>query len=259
MQHISMTDVTRRFGLIGHPVGHSWSQRYFEEKWAREGTEHCRYSLHDLAEVKEVMALWASEDWSGINVTVPHKQSIIPLLDGLSPEAEAIGAVNTIAFTAEGRIGHNTDALGFKRSIAPFLEGHHHRALVLGTGGASAAVCHVLRNIGLAVNRVSRNPKDADTVSYEEVSAEGVRRTPLIVNCTPLGMQPHVGALPPLGDALSGIGPGHLVVDLVYNPLETRLLKHALSLGAKTLGGLSMLEHQAEAAWHIWCGSADAQ
>ena len=116
-----------------------------------------------------------------------------------------------------------------------------------------------MRNIGLTVSRVSRNPEDADTVSYREVSAEGVRQTPLIVNCTPVGMHPNVGALPPLGQALSGIGPDHLVVDLVYNPLETRLLKQALSLGAKTLGGLSMLEHQAEAAWNIWCGSADAK
>ncbi len=252
----TMADAPRRFGLIGHPVGHSWSARHFEEKWARERIGDCRYELHDLAQVEAVQGLWEESGWEGMNVTVPYKQSIIPMLDGLSAEAASIGAVNTIAFTPEGRIGHNTDALGFKRSIAPFLRPHHERALVLGTGGSAAAVCHVLRSIGVQVTRVSRrNPEDEDVIQYSEVKVEGIRTTSLIVNCTPIGMHPDVGAMPPLNPGvLAGIGPQHLVVDLIYNPMETRLLKRASTLGARTLGGLSMLQHQAEAAWMIWAG-----
>ena len=246
----------RRFGLIGHPVGHSWSKRYFEEKWTREGIVDCTYELHDLTSIDEVEALWAKGQWCGMNVTVPHKQSILPWLDGLSEDARAIGAVNTIAFTAQGRIGHNTDATGFRRSIAPFLKGHHHRALVLGTGGSAAAVCHVLRDLGLNVMRVSRTPGETDTVGYADIGAEGIQATPVIVNCTPLGMHPKVDEMPPIGHALGGLGEGHLVIDLIYNPRETRLLSQASSLGARTLNGLSMLEHQADVAWEIWTGAA---
>ena len=249
-----MDEPLRRFGLIGHPVGHSWSARYFKEKWAFEGIGNCTYELHDLPDVEQVLKLWDKPHWKGMNVTVPHKQTIIPLLDGLSGEAHAIGAVNTIAFTPEGRIGHNTDAEGFRRSIAPFLKSHHERALVLGTGGSAAAVCHVLRSIGVHVTRVSRNaPSAQDVIRYADLKEEGIRTTPLIVNCTPVGMHPQVDFLPPFEpEALQGLGDGHLVVDLVYNPRETRLLREASMLGARTLGGLSMLEHQAEAAWNIW-------
>ena len=251
-----MAESMRRFGLIGHPVGHSWSARFFEKKWAGQGIQDCTYELHDLASEEEVLELWESPEWKGMNVTVPHKQTIIPLLDGLSEDAASIGAVNTIAFSPDGRIGHNTDAVGFKRSIAPFLKPHHERALVLGTGGSAAAVCHVLRSIGVHVTRVSRGfPSDEDVVQYEDLQVEGIRTTPLIVNCTPVGMHPRVDFLPPLKpEALRGIGDGHLVVDLIYNPMETRLLKEASLLGARTLGGLSMLQHQAEAAWNIWVG-----
>lgn len=246
----------RRFGLIGHPVGHSWSQRYFQDKWNREGISDCVYELHDLPSVAEIEALWSEANWCGMNVTVPHKQSVIPFLDALSDTARAIGAVNTIAFTPQGRIGHNTDAAGFQRAIAPFLKGHHHRALVLGTGGSAAAVCHVLREIGLDVMRASRNPSAADMIGYSEIGKEGIQATPVIVNCTPVGMHPNVNAMPPLESALDGLGADHLVVDLIYNPRETQLLARASSLGARTLDGLSMLHHQADAAWEIWSGAA---
>lgn len=242
-----------RFGLIGQPVGHSWSAAYFEDKWTREGTKGCTYGLHDLATVDEVLALWEDPDWAGMNVTVPYKQAILPLLDGLTDEARAIGAVNVVAFTPEGRIGHNTDAIGFRKCIAPFLEAHHHRALVLGTGGSAAAVCHVLRDIGLDVTRVSRNPVQAGDIAYSDIGPEGLRHAPLLIQCTPVGMHPDAGAMPPLpAEALDGLGPDHLVVDLIYNPAETLLMKKASSLGARTLGGLPMLHHQAEAAWEIW-------
>ncbi len=248
-----MTARRRRFGLIGHPVEHSWSARFFEAKWTRMGIENCDYGLHDLASIEDVNALWQHPGWAGMNVTLPYKKSILPFLDGLAPSAEAIGAVNTVAFTAQGRIGHNTDTVGFQRSIAPFLEGHHQRALILGTGGAAAAVRHVLETIGLDVFQVSRQPNGPQTVHYEDIRAEGIKTTPLLVNCTPVGMHPMVDDMPPLsGSALDAIGPDHLVIDLVYNPTKTRLLKHASELGARTLGGLSMLELQAEAAWEIW-------
>ena len=248
-----MTDPRRRFGLIGHPVGHSWSARYFQQKWETQGIDNCEYGLYDLASIEDIDALWQKPGWAGMNVSLPYKKSILPFLDGLSPAAEAIGAVNTVAFTPQGRIGHNTDAVGFKRSIAPFLEGHHQRALILGTGGSAAAVRHVLETIGLDVFHASRKPHGQNMVGYGDISAEGIRATPLLVNCTPVGMHPAIGQLPPLSDAAMGaIGPDHLVIDLVYNPAQTRLLEQASLLGARTLGGLSMLHLQAEASWEIW-------
>ena len=252
-----MGDGLRHFGLIGHPVAHSWSAQYFTEKWAALGLNDCRYTLHDLPDLGALPALWASRSWTGMNVTVPHKQAVMALLDGLSPEAEAIGAVNTIAFTAAGRIGHNTDAVGFRRAIAPFLEGHHDRALVLGTGGSSAAVVHVLRTIGIDVTRVSRTPSEPGDIAYGDIHREGLAATPLLVNCTPVGMHPHVDGIPPLCEAaLGGLGPRHFVVDLIYNPRETALMKRASELGVRTLDGFSMLQLQADAAWSIWVGEA---
>ena len=250
----------RHFGLIGHPVAHSLSARYFEQKWAELGLDDCRYTLHDLPDLDALPALWESQAWAGMNVTVPHKQAVMDQLDGLSPEAEAIGAVYTIAFTPAGRIGHNTDTVGFRRSIAPFLEGHHDRALVLGTGGSSAAVVHVLRAIGIDVTRVSRNPTAPGDIAYTDIGREGLAATPLLVNCTPVGMHPDVDGIPPLSEAaLTGFGPRHFVVDLIYSPRETALMKRASALGARTLDGFSMLHLQADAAWEIWTGGAAAQ
>ena len=246
----------RHFGLIGHPVGHSWSARYFSEKWNQLGLENCRYTLHDLQQLDALPDLWESRAWEGMNVTLPHKQSILPFLDELSPEAEAIGAVNVVSFSNGHRMGHNTDAIGFRRSIAPFLEGHHDRALVLGTGGSSAAVVYALRDIGIDVTRVSRDPSNAGDIGYGDIGKEGIASTPLLVNCTPVGMHPETGNVPPLSKAaMHGFGPRHFVVDLIYNPRETGLMKLASSLGAKTLGGESMLQLQADAAWEIWTGS----
>ena len=250
----------RHFGLIGHPVAHSLSARYFEQKWAELGLDDCRYTLHDLPDLDALSVLWDSREWSGMNVTVPHKQAVMDQLDGLSPEAATIGAVNTIAFTQDGRIGHNTDAVGFRRSIAPFLEGHHDRALVLGTGGASAAVVHVLRTIGIDVTRVSRNPTAPGDIAYTDIGREGIAATPLLVNCTPVGMHPDVDGIPPLSQAaLDGFGPRHFLVDLIYSPRQTVLMKCASTRGAKTLDGFSMLHLQADAAWEIWTGGAAAQ
>ena len=250
----------RHFGLIGHPVAHSKSAQYFEEKWRDLGLDGCSYTLHDLSNLDALPELWDSRVWSGMNVTVPHKQAVMPLLDRLSPEAEAIGAVNTIAFTAAGRVGHNTDAVGFRRAIAPFLEGRQDRALVLGTGGSSAAVVHVLRAIGIDVTRVSRNPTEPGDITYGDIGREGLAATPMLVNCTPVGMHPNVEDIPPLSEAaLAGFGPQHFVVDLIYNPQETALMKQASSLGARTLDGSSMLQLQADASWEIWTGGAVQQ
>ncbi len=247
----------RHYGLIGHPVAHSWSAQHFAKKWAALGLDDCRYTLHDLPDIQALPALWDSRNWAGMNVTVPHKQSVMALLDGLSPEAEAIGAVNTLSFGPEGRVGHNTDAVGFRRAIAPFLEGRHDRALVLGTGGSAAAVVHVLTQIGISVTRVSRSPQVEGDVAYTDLKREGVAAVPLLVNCTPVGMHPDTTAMPPFPEgALDGLGEGHLVIDLIYNPEETALLKRASLLGARTLNGISMLQLQADAAWEIWTGAA---
>ena len=248
-----MGDGLRHFGLIGHPVSHSWSARHFADKWAALGLDNCRYTLHDLPDLEALPALWASRAWAGMNVTVPHKQAVMAELDGLSPEAEAIGAVNTIAFTPDGRIGHNTDAVGFRRAIAPFLERHHDRALVLGTGGSSAAVVHVLRAIGIDVTRVSRTPSAPGDIAYTDISREGLAATPLLVNCTPVGMHPNTSEKVPF--PTSFLTPNHLVVDLIYNPAETVLLNEAKRQGAQALNGADMLRLQAEKAWEIWSQS----
>ena len=183
-------------------------QRHFEEKWQREGITDCVYELHDLAQVERVSALWAGKaGWKGMNVTVPHKQAILPLLDGISATAHAIGAVNTIAFTEAGRIGHNTDAHGFRRAIAPYLKGHHHRALILGTGGigigrASRAARHRARgHLRQPQPPALRAPW---AMTHSARSAFSTRRS--FVNCTPVGMHPNTADLPPLGgERLKGL------------------------------------------------------
>lgn len=253
----------RRFGLLGHPVGHSKSPELFHAQALARGVADVRYDLFDLADIDEFPAfIKRHPDVHGLNVTVPHKQSILPHLCALSESAKAIGAVNVLERVDAGWKGHNTDAWGFQRSVQPFLTKHHERALVLGTGGSAAAVAWVLSKLGIDVVFVSRRPQSGwlgagkhPVIAYEDLSPLTLRHHCLVVHCTPLGMAPNVDGLPDL--PFDGLGAKHLVVDLVYNPSTTALMAQAQAAGAMTLGGADMLRLQAERSWAIW-GAFDA-
>ena len=235
----------KHFALIGYPLGHSLSASYFGEKFAREGID-AEYSPLPIENVEEVLP--HCEHLSGFNVTIPHKQAIMPFLAAISEEAQAIGAVNCVKVTPEGLIGYNTDVVGIRKSLEGVtLEGA--KALVLGTGGASKAVQYVLREGGAEVEVVSRSKGSAD-LAYEELSEELIADTDIIVNTTPLGMFPNVDSVPTL--PYSALSAKHTLFDCVYNPRQTKFLQLGAERGARTIDGLTMFYAQAEESWHIW-------
>ncbi len=267
----------KNFGLIGYPLGHSFSVPYFTKKFADEGIQatYRNYPLQDISEVEAL--LQPGSGLSGLNVTVPYKQQIIPYLDKLSETAKRIGAVNTICFGKKGGdpflTGYNTDVDGFDRSLSEHLEPHHTAALVLGTGGSSRAVTYVLEKNGIDYLMVSRrageshNPKEdhhgatshkgranhgnvVKWMRYEELSTELIGRTPLIINTTPLGMHPNTDQFPAI--PYSALTSRHLLFDLVYNPAKTKFLALGEEKGASIVNGYDMLIYQAEASWKIW-------
>lgn len=253
-----MDNEVATYGLIGHPLGHSFSARFFADKFARDGIA-ARYELFDMTDVGELRSfIDGRPDLRGLNVTIPHKEAVVHVLDGLSPLAREIGAVNviTIERDADGRLlrleGHNSDAAGFMGSLRPLLRSGHRAALVLGTGGASRAVVHVLRKcLNLDVHTVSRTSGKGN-LTYADLSPTLVAAHKLIVNATPLGTFPNVDTCPPIPyDALT---PEHLLFDLVYNPEETLFLRLGREHGAATMNGLEMLRLQALEAWRIWNG-----
>ncbi|PWH87245.1 shikimate dehydrogenase [Brumimicrobium oceani] len=242
----------RKFGLLGETLGHSFSKSHFEEKFKAEeiNASFENIELPD-AEAVEKWLKAAPTEFTGVSVTIPYKETVIPFLDELSPEAKAIGAVNCIHFKDGKSIGHNTDAFGFGQSIKPFLRNIHERALLLGTGGASKAVAYTLENLGITVAHLSRTPKEDQMIfGYDQANDLMVKSFPMIVNCTPLGTSPNVEEMPAFPIEL--VGEDHFVVDLIYNPSETLFLKLARESGADTLNGLSMLKQQAVKAWGIW-------
>lgn len=235
----------RHFGIIGFPLSHSFSAKYFNEKFATEQIE-AEYSLYPTKEENlesKVESLLNSLD--GFNVTLPYKQAIIPYLDRLDETAEAIGAVNVV----HRRVGYNTDCLGFMDSIKPLLRGYDKQALVLGTGGASKAVCYGLRKLGITSTLVSRTPREG-ILGYNELTDEVMAAHTIIVNCTPLGMFPDVDSCAPI--PYEHITARHLLFDCVYNPEETLFLRKGKAQGATTRNGIEMLIGQAKAAWKIW-------
>lgn len=235
----------RHFGIIGFPLSHSFSAKYFNEKFATEQIE-AEYSLYPTKEEhleSKVESLLNSLD--GFNVTLPYKQAIIPYLDRLDETAEAIGAVNVV----HRRVGYNTDCLGFMDSIKPLLRGYDKQALVLGTGGASKAVCYGLRKLGITSTLVSRTPREG-ILGYDELTDEVMAAHTIIVNCTPLGMFPDVDSCAPI--PYEHITARHLLFDCVYNPEETLFLRKGKAQGATTRNGIEMLIGQAKAAWKIW-------
>lgn len=249
----------KKFGLIGFPLGHSFSARFFAEKFAKEQID-ARYDNYEMPTVEELRNLIAADtELCGLNVTIPHKQAVIPLLDALSDEAREIGAVNVIRIERNGAkqlrlVGYNSDIIGFKQSLAPLLCPHHKRALVLGTGGASKAIVVGLRQLGIEPTYVSRRPAPGQ-LTYADFSDSHRARIileehTLIVNCSPVGMHPHVDEAPAIPYEL--LTPRHLLYDLVYNPLETRFMQLGREHGATVKNGLEMLHLQALAAWEMW-------
>lgn len=239
----------RRFGLIGYPLAHSFSKRYFTEKFEREGIADACYELFPLENIEGFPELLAEQNPRGLNVTIPHKKAIMGYLDTLDRTAQTCGAVNVI-HNKEGHLtGYNTDYTGFRQTLQPLLKPEHKKALVLGTGGASGAVAAALQDLDISYKKVSRHPSGAE-VSYSEVKSGDYQEYLLWINTTPLGMEPQVDACPDM--PYEQLDPHHLVYDLVYNPKETLFLKRAKVANAHTQNGLAMLYAQAEAAWAIW-------
>ena len=235
----------KHFALIGYPLGHSLSASYFGEKFAKEGID-AEYSPLAIERAEEVLP--HCEHLSGFNVTIPHKQAIMPFLSAISEEAQAIGAVNCVKVTPDGLEGYNTDVVGIRKSLEEVtLEGA--KALVLGTGGASKAVQYVLRTSGAEVKVVSRTEGAAD-LTYSDLSEELIADTDIIVNTTPLGMFPNTDSAPAL--PYSALSAKHTLFDCVYNPRLTKFLQLGAEQGAKTIDGMTMFYAQAEASWEIW-------
>ena len=236
----------RKFGLIGFPLGHSFSKKYFSEKFAREGKSDCQFELYEFPQVTDFTALIQQENaLEGLSVTIPYKERIIPYLDALDPACERIGAVNCIRIRNGKKVGFNTDYLGFKQSLQTWLGDTIPSALVLGTGGASKAVQQALRDLGVSYQLVSRS-KQAGQLTYQDLSEDKtwLQNHPLVINTTPLGTFPQVEGIQ--------LNERHLVYDLVYNPPITRLMQECMARGGKAKNGQDMLELQAEAAWSIW-------
>ena len=239
-----------RFGLVGKDISYSFSRGYFTQKFADLGLEDHSYENFDFQAIEEIQdVLDNNSDIKGMNVTIPYKQEVMPFLTELDPEAEKIGAVNTIQFSKNGLKGFNTDAYGFKNAMAPFLKPHHNKALILGTGGASKAVAYVLGELGISYVFVSRNP-GKNKISYDQVTEEILKEHTILVNCTPLGTHPNIEQRPAL--PYEFITDQHFLFDLIYNPEKTAFLAAGEAKGAQISNGLRMLELQADRSWEIW-------
>ncbi|WP_338876784.1 shikimate dehydrogenase [Spirosoma sp. SC4-14] len=243
-----------RYGLIGFPLTHSFSQRYFSEKFSREGITDSRFDLFEMPDITALPDLLKTPGLRGLNVTIPHKQAVIPYLDRVDESAAKIGAVNVIKREPDGKTtGYNSDYYGFKLSLVYWLADYDRttaglRALVLGTGGASKAVLVALADLGIPFKSVSRT-KTNDSITYAELPGL-ISDYPLIINCSPVGTYPHTDEAPALPyDQLTD---RHMLYDLVYNPAETQFMKRGQERGAATLNGYQMLVLQAEKAWAIW-------
>ena len=249
-----------RYGLIGHPLTHSFSQNYFTEKFIREGISDSRYDLFDMPDVAQALPdLLKTPGLRGLNVTIPHKTAVLPFLDRLDDSAKKVGAVNVIRLEKDGtKTGFNSDYFGFRQSLEEAFSDERHgpleqgmvgiRALVLGTGGASKAVVAALRDLGISYKMVSRTP-GTDGISYASVPSL-IADYHLIINCSPVGTYPNVTAAPDL--PYEQLTPGHFLYDLVYNPAETEFMRQGWARGATVMNGYRMLVLQAEKAWEIW-------
>lgn len=244
----------QKYGLIGYPLGHSFSKNFFNQKFESEhiDAQYINFEIPSIKDFKDVLKF--NPELHGLNVTIPYKEQVIPYLDDLDEDARLIGAVNVIKF-ARGflgktkLIGYNSDVIGFRRSIEPLLTDSHRRALILGTGGASKAVFHGLKQLGVESTFVSRTAKEG-CITYADLTREMMDRYTVIVNTTPLGMFPNVDTCPDI--PYEWLTPNHLLYDLLYNPDETLFMRRGKERGATVKNGLEMLLLQAFAAWEIW-------
>lgn len=244
----------KQFGLIGYPLGHSFSKNFFNEKFHSENidAEYVNFEIPTIEDFPKVVA--SHPNLVGLNVTIPYKEKVISYLDELDKDAASIGAVNVIRIIRnKGKVtlkGYNSDVLGFTQSIEPLLERHHTKALILGTGGASKAVNYSLRKLGLDTLFVSRNRRNESTITYSDLTPEYMEAYKVIVNCTPVGMYPQADLCPDIPYEL--LTPQHLLYDLLYNPNTTLFMKRGADQGATVKNGLEMLLLQAFGAWDIW-------
>lgn len=246
----SATGDMRLYGLIGYPLTHSFSKKYFTEKFAREGITDCRFENFELSHINELpMLLENHPDMHGLAVTIPYKQQILHYLD-TSLVPDGLHACNCIRIVDKKLIGYNTDHSGFAKSLQPLLQSHHKKALILGNGGATAAVAFALQEIGIGFSIVSRALHNNSSLTYADLDENTMASHTLIINTTPLGMYPAIVNCPPIPYNL--IGPDHLLYDLIYNPEMTLFLEKAAERGAVIKNGEEMLMLQAEENWNIW-------
>jgi shikimate dehydrogenase len=241
----------KQFGLIGFPLSHSFSKKYFNEKFEKESIPNVSYENFQIASIEEFKALFDKSHLQGVNVTIPYKQQIIPFLDGLDSSAERIGAVNVVKKNKEGKlIGYNSDYVGFKNALSQFIpKNFSSKALILGTGGAAKAVEVALQDLQIPCVYVSRTAKE-NIISYEQLNTYDLNDYLLIINSTPLGMFPKVDEAPEI--PYEKLTSQHFLYDLIYNPATTLFMQKGQEQGAHTMNGLSMLIGQAERAWEIW-------
>ena len=238
-----------KYGIIGNPLGHSFSKGFFTEKFAKEGidAQYLNFQIPEIGKLTDVLK--ENPELRGINVTLPYKTDVIPFLDELSDEAREIGAVNVVQIRNGHLKGFNSDIIGFTRSIQPLLKPHHKKALILGTGGASRAIRVGLTRLGLEWKYVSRTPREG-MITYDDITAETLKEYEVIVNCSPVGMFPKVDECPAI--PYEFLTADNLLYDLVYNPEDTLFLKRGKGQGARGKNGLEMLHLQAIASWEFW-------
>ena len=245
----------KKFGLIGYPLGHSFSKNFFNEKFHSENidAEYVNFEIPSIDDVLKVIV--ANPNLEGFNVTIPYKEQIMQYLDGIDEAAKEIGAVNVVKLerSKNGKVkltGYNSDVIGFTQSIEALLEPQHKKALILGTGGASKAINYSLNKLGLDTLFVSRSRKDEKTITYQDITPEIMNEYKVLVNCTPVGMYPQADECPDI--PYEFLTPEHLVYDLLYNPDTTLLMKKSSDNGAVVKNGIEMLLLQAFASWDIW-------
>jgi shikimate dehydrogenase len=244
----------RTYGLIGYPLGHSFSSKYFAEKFLREGISGCRYEHFSIPEITLLPGLLKQHpDLRGLNVTIPYKKEVLPFLEDSSQLPAGMNACNCIRIDNGKLTGFNTDVLGFRQSLTPLLKKQHHSALILGNGGATEAVKHVLAGLGITYQVIGRSKAPGVDLLYTDLDATLMNHHKIIINTTPLGTFPDVNSCPPV--PYEFIEKQHLLYDLVYNPAITRFMEYGASKGATVKNGYEMLVIQAEESWKIWQAS----
>ncbi|MEO6330516.1 MAG: shikimate dehydrogenase [Ginsengibacter sp.] len=239
------------YGLIGYPLGHSFSEQYFTQKFLREGLMDCRYKNFPIGSICELPALLKANHLKGLNVTIPYKEQVLQYVTSLSNEVKIIGAANTIKISGDDLVAHNTDVIGFEKSFVELIKPHHKKALVLGTGGSSKAIQFVLAKLNLEFLLVSRSSSIKNNlITYNQLNEEIMKQHEVIINCTPSGMEPDNNSCPDI--LYDFITPDHYVYDLIYKPAKTLFLKKAEGQGATIKNGYDMLIIQAEESWKLW-------